>query len=348
MSKPKVAVILPTIRENNLLQFLAKWHKDFSHSAKNYQITLYVVEDNPEKTFDVANAVGKKKLPYSVKHFCWQDIETALGKAAWIIPHRSDTVRSIGIFLAYQENNEFFITMDDDCYPAYDQKNAEGYYIESHVHNLITFSYQENGWTNSILHYKPRGYPYGSTAVNRLVKNAAISHGLWVNVPDFDAITALSTEKKDHYYDLIKDTCVASGNFYPMCSMNLAWRRDCTPMMYFLLMGQSPSGEKYLYDRFGDIWCGLFSKKILDHLHRPVVSGSPYIHHDRASSAYDNLIKEAPGIKTNEVLWKDLNEIELTGETVKDCYIELSSKLPTYSDYWKELKLAMKTWAELY
>lgn len=344
MSKPNVALILPTIREKNFLQFLKLWEKDFAVAAEKYHVTLYVMEDNPERTF----AVGKKKRPYTLKHYCWKDIEETLKKDAWIIPHRSDTVRSFGIYQAYKDGNEYFISVDDDCYPAYDETNTVGYFIEGHIRNLHQFEYQKTLWTNSIEHYKPRGYPYGEVSVTQTVKDAAISHGLWVNVPDFDAITALSTPKKDKYYDLIKNTEIPVGNFYPMCSMNVAWRRECTPMMYFLLMGQDQKGNKYLYDRFGDIWAGLFTKKILDHVGQAVVSGCPYIHHDRASSAYDNLIKEAAGIKTNEQLWKDLHEMTLTETTIKAAYAELAEKLPEYNDYWQMLKKAMITWAKLF
>lgn len=133
-----------------------------------------------------------------------------------------------------------------------------------------------------------------------------------------------------------------------MCSMNLAWKRECTPMMYFLLMGEDPQGQKYMYDRFGDIWGGLFSKKIADHLGFSVVSGSPYIYHNRASNAFDNLIKEANGIKTNEILWRDLDQMKLTSQTVAEAYAELADQLPVYSPYWEKLKLAMKTWSGLF
>lgn len=344
MNKPKVAIILPTIREKNLLEFLELWKKELTIASKKYQIRVYVVEDNPKATFTFTS----KNLRYDLKHYSWKDIDKTLGKSAWLIPHRSDTVRSFGVYLAYQEGNEYFITLDDDCYPAYDQKNAVGYFIEGHIQNMTSFTSREDIWSNSIQGYKPRGLPYGDTTVERTVKNAAISHGLWVNVPDFDAITALSTPKKDQYFDLIKEFAVPKGSFYPMCSMNLAWKREFTPLMYFLLMGEDPQGQKYLYDRFGDIWCGLFSKKILDHLNYSVVSGSPYIYHNRASSAYDNLIKEAHGIKLNEVLWKDLDAITLESSSVKELYKELSQKLPTYSAYWENLKLAMTTWVDLF
>ncbi len=52
-----------------------------------------------------------------------------------------------------------------------------------------------------------------------------------------------------------------SGSYFPMCSMNLAWRPEFTAAMYFLLMGPDQP-----FDRFGDIWGGVLAKRVADHL----------------------------------------------------------------------------------
>lgn len=119
-------------------------------------------------------------------------------------------------------------------------------------------------------------------------------------------------------------------------------------MMYFLLMGQDEEGKRFDYDRFGDIWCGIFAKKIADHLGYRISSGKPVIYHARASNKYKNLVKEARGIEINEFLWQDIFEIKLTKTTIKDCYIELAQKMPKYSPYWKKLSKAMIIWANLF
>lgn len=344
MKKSKVAIIIPTIREVSLKRFLEQWQTELTLASKKYEICMYLVEDNPEPSFEI----NQKKLPYTIKHLAWSDIDKDLGKSAWIIPHRSDAVRSYGVYLAYKEGNEYFITLDDDCYPQYDDKNVEGYFVEGHIQNLKAFSAPQVAWVNTIQYYKPRGYPWGEITAMRSAENVAISHGLWVNVPDFDSITALSTEKKDQYYDHVYDVIIPPRYFFPMCSMNLAWTREVTPIMYFLLMGEDENGQKYVYDRFGDIWCGLFAKKVIDHVGLTAVSGSPYIYHDRASDSFVNLQKEAPGIKLNEVLWKDLDAMKLEATTLKETYKELVTKLPHYTAYWEKLTRAMTLWIELY
>lgn len=139
-----------------------------------------------------------------------------------------------------------------------------------------------------------------------------------------------------------------SGRFFPMCGMNLAWRRNVAPLMYFLLMGQDAGGKEYDYDRFGDIWCGLFAKKIIDRLGLAVMSGDPCVTHERASNAWNNLWKEAPGLVMHEFLWKDLCHIKLRSNNPEDLYREMTRKIPPYSPYWKKLAAAMRIWIDLF
>jgi len=126
--------------------------------------------------------------------------------------------------------------------------------------------------------------------------------------------------------------------------MNLAFRREILPLMFFPLMGLNQP-----YDRFDDIWAGILSKKVMDHLNYRVWSGEPYVDHTRASNKFNNLVKEATGIKENEVLWRAVASVKLTGDTVKGCYIELAEKLEHFNkEYYKELKESMKIWANLF
>ncbi len=128
-----------------------------------------------------------------------------------------------------------------------------------------------------------------------------------------------------------------------MCGMNLAWRTEATPALYFLLMGHGQP-----YDRFGDIWAGLFFKRIADHLGWAVRSGGPLVEHRRASSVWANLRKEAPGLEVNETLWAKLDALHLTGRTFGECYRELAAQLVGPGEYWPRLACAMRLWTELF
>src|SRR5687768_5769227 len=86
----KVVIVVPTIRENNIKDFLQAWDHEFR------SCTLVIVEDNAERTFDL----GSRR---NVEHYCHQDIDKDLGQAAWIIPRKTDCVRSYGYFKAWQK-----------------------------------------------------------------------------------------------------------------------------------------------------------------------------------------------------------------------------------------------------
>ena len=131
--------------------------------------------------------------------------------------------------------------------------------------------------------------------------------------------------------------------------MNLAFRREVTPLMYFPLMGEDKNGNKWGYDRFDDIWAGIFSKKIMDHLGYGVMNGAPFVEHRKASDPFKNLIKEATGIEVNEKIWLEVDRVKLTSGNVIDSYRELIKKVDfPKTDYFVSLKKAILLWIELF
>jgi hypothetical protein len=130
--------------------------------------------------------------------------------------------------------------------------------------------------------------------------------------------------------------------------MNLAFRPEMIPALYFLLMGRHRDGTAWPYDRFGDIWAGVFAKRIADHLGFAISSGAPSILHSRASNPEVNLQKETPGYPVNEVLWRRVDAVGLSAGTVAGCYKQIAEGLDLQGDYWATLKSAMKVWASLF
>lgn len=317
MGLPAVTIVVPTIRRANIAEFLAAWRDEFAGHR------VIVMEDNPEPTFDLGDS--------SIVHLSWKDIDSELAEWSWIIPRRTDCVRSFGYFKAVQLGTDVIVTLDDDCFPI-----APGF-IEKHVRNLFDTS-SEDAWVSTGTGVIPRGVPYLSRKRSQKV---GISHGLWTNVPDYDACTQLVIGRGEGRFEPVHQS-IPVGKYYPMCGMNLAWRAELTPAMYFLLMGR-----EWPFDRFGDIWAGVFSKKICDHLGMGVVSGDPMIEHRRASNVWANLQKEAPGLPFNEQLWSAVDSIVLTETTVAGCYAQLARDLSIEGDYWTRLRDAMSVWAEL-
>lgn len=314
----RAAIVVPTIRENLVAGFLDAWREAFSGHL------VIVVEDNPERTFDIS-------LP-GAQHYCWADIDDELGRDAWIIPRRTDCVRSFGYYKAFASDVDMIVTLDDDCYPLADS------FLERHYDKLSAPAAEE-AWISTGQGLLPRGVPYENT---RRTGECVINHGLWNKVPDFDAVTQLLNTRFHQGFEPIEQV-IPRGKFFPMCGMNLAFKPKMVSAMYFLLMGRD-----WPFDRFGDIWCGIFAKKICDHLGLAVRSGEPRIEHQRASNVWTNLRKEMPGYEVNEALWRAVDPVVLTRSTVRDCYKELAEKLAMKGEYWERVRRAMTVWAELF
>ena len=322
----KVFVVIPTIRS---LDFLSFWEGTLSST------TLVVIEDH--KTKEIPTPRGKYQ---SIHHFSWIDIARDFGDDEWIFSRQNAGIRSYGFWKAYTLGADVIITLDDDCFPV------DRDFVEQHAANLSSSA--PEGWTNTYPHREfvfTRGIPYHVRNKHQVV----ISHGLWTNKIDLDAKTQLKVGSINMptYPPMLQ--FVPSGVYFPMCSMNLAFRREATPLMYFPLMGFDPDGKPWGYDRFDDIWAGIFTKKICDHLGLAVINGSPFVEHRKASDPHKNLLKEKKGIKTNETLWKVVDRVVLTQKTPVSCYVELIKKVRFPNEkYFEKLREAMLIWAGLF
>lgn len=321
----KTVIVIPTIRESCIRDFLNQWKKEFANS------TILLVEDNPTPTFNL----GDHK---NVVHYSWIDIDAELGDKSWIIPRRTDCVRSYGYYKAWQMQPDMIVTLDDDCYPM--TPGGAGF-LQKHWDRLNAKG-QDEAWHESGEGIKTRGIPYYQSHRTWPV---ALNHGMWTRVPDYDAPTQMLEARFPHVFTFSNQT-IPAGKYYPMCGMNVAFRPEVVPAFYFLLMGKS-----YEFDRFGDIWAGIFLKKICDHLGYAVNSGDPAVDHQRASNVFSNLKKEAPGLEVNETLWSAVDSVVLTSTNFRDCYRELAEKLQPRvagSAYLTKMCDAMGVWTELF
>lgn len=267
-----------------------------------------------------------------------KDIKKDLGKDEWIIPTQSSACRSYGYYKASQIGATHIYTLDNDCYPDGSS------FLRGHIDNLESNTTLD--WvTSTIQHPFTRGFPYEI----RNTSPVGVSHGLWSKVPDLDAATSL------HNPDLrftsthpVETITIPRHNFYPMCGMNLAWRAELTPIMYFGIFGPD-----WGFDQYDDIWAGVLAKKVCDHLGYAHVSGYPSVEHRKQSNVYTNLKKQAPGLQMNENFWKAVQTVQLTQTTPLAAYVELIVQLPdTFpgepTGYTKKFKEAAIIWAHLF
>jgi len=321
-----IALVIPTIRD---LTFLSSWNNQFK------TCDLFIIEDHAKKEITIPKGIYK-----SIHHYDWSDIQNDFGKNEWIFSRQNAGIRSYGFWKAYKSGADIIITIDDDCYPV------DRDFVKRHEKNLSLSA--PVSWTTTYPHPDflfTRGVPYRL----RNKQTVVISHGLWTNQIDLDAQTQKKLPPIDlpPYPPMLQ--FIPKGLYYPMCSMNLAFRRNVTPLMYFPLMGKAPDGSSWGFDRFDDIWAGIFAKKIIDHLGLSAVNGSPFVEHRKASDIAKNLKKEKRGIAINEILWKLVDDVHLTKRTPAACYTELAEKIKfPNTPYFLKLKKAMKIWAKVF
>lgn len=314
----KAAIVVPTVRPGNMPQFFAAWKDEFSGHE------VIVIEDNPTRTLNLSSA--------EIAHYSWEEIDQEFGEDSWIIPRRTDCIRSFGFYKASQRKVDLIVSLDDDCYPV------ERGFISKHWQRLTEVA-DSPAWTSTVLGGTPRGLPYFEKA---RTAECVLNHGLWTNIPDYDAITQIYRARQPFQISPLQKV-IPRGRYFPMCGMNLAFKPVIAPIMYFLLMGRD-----WPYDRFGDIWCGIIAKRICDHLGYAVCSGDPVIDHQRASNVWQNLRKEVPGYEINEVLWKRVDSVILTATDVRDCYREIADQFPALGEYWSKLRVAIGKWLDLF
>ena len=333
-----IALVLPTIREKHCLEFLEAW--DFG--VQN--VIVYVIEDNPERTFEIPDSDD-------VVHLSWKTIRQELGDKEWIIPRRTAAIRSFGYLMAYRDGADVILTLDDDCLPmGYpDSNDTKQLFAKDHV-SMLSKSFPK--WVDTIACHdmQGRGIPYGDKGETPTM----INMGGWANVPDIDAPTTLTSWYPGKDYAMRLHKPVPQGVYFPLCAMNVGFRRDATVLMYQLLMSKTPEGADWPFVRFDDIWGGIIAKKLCDKLGWAVTAGRPEVWHSRASNVWTNLRLESKGMEVNEGFWKVIDEMAIDAKDPLTAYVQLASQMvsafcevyPDYSNYWRDLAKAMRIWVE--
>ncbi|XP_074557205.1 UDP-arabinopyranose mutase 3-like [Curcuma longa] len=328
--KDELDIVIPTIRN---LDFLEMWRPFFQ------PYHLIIVQDgDPNKTIKVPEG-------FDYELYNRNDINRILGPKANCISFKDSACRCFGYMVS---KKKYIYTIDDDCFVAKDPSGKDINALKQHIENLLTPSTPH--FFNTL--YDPyregadfvRGYPFSL----REGAPTAVSHGLWLNIPDYDAPTQLvkPLERNQRYVDAV--LTIPKGTLFPMCGMNLAFNRELIgPAMYFGLMGDGqPIG------RYDDMWAGWCVKVICDHLGLGVKTGLPYIWHSKASNPFVNLKKEYKGIFWQEEIIPFFQSAVISKDstTVQKCYIELSKqvreKLGKIDPYFDKLADGMATWIE--
>jgi len=249
---------------------------------------------------------------------------------SWIWSRGSSACRSFGFMMAVHHGADIIFTCDDDV-------ELQPGWVEKHMENLSKI-HSVPMWAETLEGTPTRGYPYLGTTQSM---ETVLSHGLWSNVADWDAMQQLAKGRGTG--GLAPNTkykqMALYGCYFPMCGMNLAFKKKIAPLMYFGLQGRGQP-----FDRFDDIWCGVILQRIARRFNWICWTGDPIVIHKRASNAMKNLEKEVPGIQMHEHFWQWIQEVRLSGRTPYECFDEIADVIEKKGplDYWGKLAAAMR------
>lgn len=260
----KVAVVIPTIRPDNMPAFKDAWRDIFS----KHNVMLITVLDGK---VPLVNKMTPKQV---------------MGKYASAITNFNGGVRNLGFaYVAkYMPDTDIIVTLDDDVRPIGDP-------IQDHIDALsrrVPVS-----WVSTAVDTYMRGFPYGI----REEAETVLSHGVWEGVADWDAPTqlVLGSHRPVEFYR----GPIPKGIYFPMCIMNVAFKRKMLPYMF-----QAPPAPEMHIGRTDDIYCGILAKREIDRKGWAAVSGYARVHHERASNVFRNLDDEAKTIWLMETFWQ--------------------------------------------
>lgn len=264
----RIAVVTPTVKGRE--EQIAKFEKAWAPLFERHGVTFIKVLDGEKPTVE-----GKD----------WNEV---MGKYVDCLSNFNGGIRNLGFaYIAkYLPNIEYIITLDDDTTPVGDT-------IADHIQALN--SRVPITWFSTASEYM-RGFPYGV----RQEAEVVLSHGVWENVADWDAPTqlVLGAERPVTF----PKAPIPKGIYYPMCGMNIAFKRKMLPHMYQAPFSVNEDGTGI--GRVDDILCGIYSKKEIDKEGWAVVTGYARVWHERASNVYKNLKLEAASIELFEQVAK--------------------------------------------
>ncbi|PQP91668.1 hypothetical protein Pyn_09741 [Prunus yedoensis var. nudiflora] len=171
--KDELDIVIPMIRN---LDFLETWRLYF----EPYHLIIVQGGDPSSRTIKVPDG-------FDYELFNRNNINRILGSKASCISFMDSACRCFG----YLVSKKYIFTIDSDCFVAKDPSRKEINALEQHIKNLLNPSTPL--FFNTL--YDPyredadlfRGYPFSL----RGGVPTAVSHGLWLNIPDYDALPSL-------------------------------------------------------------------------------------------------------------------------------------------------------------
>jgi hypothetical protein len=369
----KSVIVFTTINAPKIARFLCENIEKFGHKKETGIIIIGDKKSPNEESFAIAKELRQAGFDVSYFDIALQEkwLEK-FPKLKEIIPYNSDNRRNIGYLMAKERGAEVILSLDDDNFPLPEIDLVGGHIdlVGKEIELPVVSS--ESRWFNvgDLLENKkrerlfPRGFPYGArqeydlrqkTIFSKKVK-IMLNEGLWVGEPDIDAITRLERNAEITGLKNYKTIALDIGTFSPINSQNTAFHAAFLPAYYFVLMGEVVDGLKI--DRYGDIWQGLFTKKVMDTMGVYASFGVPLVNHLRnIHNHFKDLKEELNAIIYTEILAEFLLAANLKKGTPSEIYAALAEEFLNFAikdnrckedfrAYVKKINYCQKVWLE--
>ena len=365
----KAFVVITTINEPGIAEELCRNFARFDHGG---EVGLIIIGDrkSPHSVcFEIADKLSRKG--FDVEYFDVQKQEQWLKKYprfAQIIPYNSDNRRNIGFLMALERGCDLLISLDDDNFPRANDDFFGRHRIVGTRQRLPVVS-TGSGWFNGCdllakrpnQRIYPRGYPYSkrwqddSVVTREEEVLVMVNSGLWLGDPDVDALTRATIPVTTMKFSG-EQIALACAVWAPINSQNTCLHVDLLPAYYFVIMGERVDG--FRLGRYGDIWAGLFLKKVMDHLGYSLAIGHPVVKHRRnRHDLFDDLRQEFLSILYTDLLVDIVTNLDLKGNDAMTLYDNLADQLlasvladgrftSSFKRYSKKLCYNQKTWLE--
>lgn len=334
-------IVITSIFDNGWLE---RMYEELRSSGELESTTIYYIIDYktpktiPEKISQLKSR-GMKIVSPSLEEQNLIEVKYKIGN---LILKNSDHRRNLGYLLAWNDEVDFVISMDDDNFP----KSAN--FVHEHrirlgmQKSLSVISGEKGAYNNCELlkagtHIHPRGYPFDKKNNNKYSitqqenLKIGVNAGMWTISPDVDAISWLVVPEIFDDIDFVSDITLSKNTFCPVNSQNTSLLREYIPAYYFVRMGYDIGGGLN-FDRLGDIYSGYFLQKVCKTLGDSISFGMPLVTHERNAHNYLNDANNEWGcLRTIDEFVSWLSDVELTGRTVTEVYKSLSESLDDFA-----------------
>jgi hypothetical protein len=374
----KVAIVTITI---NIPYFLASYIQSFESYPSDNEPAFIFIGDlrSPHREINeyIQRIASRLTIEYwdveSQKKWIYETFGSKAEKVEKVIPYNSIRRRNLGYLRALQLGADIIITIDDDNFLGNTNWLSEHLSVLYTTEVLPTVS-SKNGVVNPchLLRYNyptlriySRGYPFSKLFCDtfdvefREGGRVALNLGLWTKFPDVDAYTNIlypDLESLGIKEEFQRRYALALNNYMPVNTQNTSFISELTPAFYDVLMDTVIHGVRF--DRYDDIWAGLFALKLIHKLGYRATFGVPLTEHRRNKHDYiSDLRSELIGMSLNNLLYEIVMNVEVQFKSFADGYLELADTIMNETKkfvndeevlhYFSRLAEAMRIWIDL-